>query len=294
MNVIIEPEAGFCFGVVSAIETCEKQLKSKGSLYCIGDIVHNSEEVERLKKLGLHTIDVEQLGSLHDCTVMIRAHGEPPSTYLLARENGLEIVDATCPIVLKLQRDVRKGYEQMKSVGGQVVIFGKKGHAEVVGLVGQTENTAIVVSKPEDLTEVDFSRPVHLFSQTTKSREQFTEMVELIRQRMKAKGTDEKLFVTDSICKRVDSRSRTLLQFADTVDALIFVSGKHSSNGTYLYNLCKAHKGNTFFVSKKEDLSLSELKQFDTIGISGATSTPMWLMEQIRDYVLEASETDKL
>lgn len=294
MKIIIEEQAGFCFGVVSAIETCEKELKKENVLYCIGDIVHNSEEVERLKKSGLRIIEVDDLKKMQDCKVMIRAHGEPPATYITAKQNNIEIVDATCPIVLKLQKDVRKGYEQMKKCNGQIVIFGKKGHAEVVGLEGQTDNTAIVVSKMEDLNKVDFSRPLHIFSQTTKNREEFLEIVDTIREKKKAEGKEDELFVTNSICKRVDSRSKTLLEFADTVDVVLFVSGKHSSNGIYLYQLCKNHKQDTFFISSKEDICLEKLKGFETIGISGATSTPMWLMEEIRDYVLKASENNKL
>ena len=212
MEVVIDREAGFCFGVVSAIEACERQLRQDGSLYCIGDIVHNSKEVERLKALGLRIIDKDELNMLGGCKVMIRAHGEPPSTYELAAKRGVEIIDATCPIVLKLQRDVRQGYERMKRVGGQVVIFGKQGHAEVVGLMGQTEDKAIVVSSEEDLEMIDFNRPVHLFSQTTKNKEDFVRIVGLIRERMKAADNEAGLFVTDSICRRVSSRSRTLLE----------------------------------------------------------------------------------
>ena len=294
MKVIIEENAGFCFGVVSAIETCERELKLEKELYCIGDIVHNSEEVDRLKRLGLRIIDKDDLSHLKNCKVMIRAHGEPPSTYKTAEANHIGIIDATCPIVLKLQKDVRKGYLDMKACGGRTVIFGKKGHAEVVGLEGQTDNSAIVISKPEDLEDIDFTKPLHVFSQTTKSREEFMALVEQIRLRMKLNGNEDKLFVTDSICKRVDSRSRTLLEFADGVDAVLFVSGKHSSNGKYLFRLCKEHKPETYFISGKQDIDLAELRQYKTIGISGATSTPMWLMEEIRDYVFEASEDNKL
>lgn len=292
MEVVIDREAGFCFGVVSAIEACEKQLRQDGSLYCIGDIVHNSKEVERLKALGLRIIDKDELNMLGGCKVMIRAHGEPPSTYELAEKRGVEIIDATCPIVLKLQRDVRQGYERMKRVGGQVVIFGKQGHAEVVGLMGQTEDKAIVVSSEEDLEMIDFNRPVHLFSQTTKNKEDFVRIVGLIRERMKAADNEAGLFVTDSICRRVSSRSRTLLEFADKVCALLFVSGRQSSNGTYLYSLCRQHKKETYFISSKEDIDFSLLKDCDIVGISGATSTPMWLMEEIRDYVLATFEAD--
>ena len=292
MEVVIDREAGFCFGVVSAIEACERQLRQDGSLYCIGDIVHNSKEVERLKALGLRIIDKDELNMLGGCKVMIRAHGEPPSTYELAEKRGVEIIDATCPIVLKLQRDVRQGYERMKRVGGQVVIFGKQGHAEVVGLMGQTEDKAIVVSSEEDLEMIDFNRPVHLFSQTTKNKEDFVRIVGLIRERMKAADNEAGLFVTDSICRRVSSRSRTLLECADKVCALLFVSGRQSSNGTYLYSLCRQHKKETYFISSKEDIDFSLLKDCDIVGISGATSTPMWLMEEIRDYVLATFEAD--
>lgn len=292
MEVVIDREAGFCFGVVSAIEACERQLRQDGGLYCIGDIVHNSKEVERLKALGLRIIDKDELNLLGGCKVMIRAHGEPPSTYELAEKRGVEIIDATCPIVLKLQRDVRQGYERMKRVGGQVVIFGKQGHAEVVGLMGQTEDKAIVVSSEEDLEMIDFNRPVHLFSQTTKNKEDFARIVDLIRERMKAADNEEGLLVTDSICRRVSSRSRTLLEFADKVCALLFVSGRQSSNGTYLYSLCRQHKKETYFISSKEDIDFSLLKDCDIVGISGATSTPMWLMEEIRDYVLATFEAD--
>lgn len=294
MEIIIEQQAGFCFGVVSAIETCERELAKNNALYCIGDIVHNSEEVERLKRLGLKIIEVGNLEKMRDCKVMIRAHGEPPATYLTAKRNNIEIIDATCPIVLKLQRDVKRGYEQMKQQNGQIVIFGKKGHAEVVGLEGQTDNTAVVVSKMEDLDKIDFLRPLHVFSQTTKSREEFEAIVEQIRQRKQQLGKESELLVTDSICKRVGSRSKTLLEFADKVEAVLFVSGKHSSNGIYLYQLCKQHKPQTYLISSKEDISIEEMTKYNTIGISGATSTPMWLMEQIRDYVLEAFENHKL
>lgn len=294
MKVKIEENAGFCFGVVSAIETCERELKQEKELYCIGDIVHNSEEVDRLKRLGLRIIDKEDLSNLKDCKVMIRAHGEPPSTYKTAEENHISIIDATCPIVLKLQKDVRKGYLEMKECGGQTVIFGKKGHAEVVGLEGQTDNTAIVVSKTEDLNDIDFTKPLHIFSQTTKSREDFMFLVEQIRRRMKANDNEENLFVTDSICKRVGARSKTLLEFADSVEAVLFVSGRHSSNGKYLFRLCKDHKQETYFISGKQDIDFAELRKYETIGISGATSTPMWLMEEIRNYVLEASENSEL
>lgn len=286
MEIEIEKQAGFCFGVTSAIKMSEKCLKDFGQLYCLGELVHNSMEINRLEKLGLKIIDVKDLENLHNCRVMIRAHGEPPSTYALAKRNNIEIFDATCPIVLKLQKDVKKAYEQCAMSEGQIVIFGKKGHAEVVGLCGQTENTAIVISSQKDIDKIDFTKPIYLFSQTTKNKEEFEEITLLIKQRMLQVG-NQQFFPTNSICKRMASRTKTLRDFADSVDALLFVSGRHSSNGNYLFDFCKQHKKETYFISEKEDIDIEELKKYNKIGISGATSTPMWLMEEIRDYVLE-------
>ena len=286
MEIEIEKQAGFCFGVTSAIKMSEKCLKDFGQLYCLGELVHNSMEINRLEKLGLKIIDVNDLENLHNCRVMIRAHGEPPSTYALAKRNNIEIFDATCPIVLKLQKDVKKAYEQCAMSEGQIVIFGKKGHAEVVGLCGQTENTAIVISSQKDIDKIDFTKPIYLFSQTTKNKEEFEELVQIIGKKMRECG-NKQFYPTNSICKRMASRTKTLRDFADSVDALLFVSGRHSSNGNYLFDFCKQHKKETYFISEKEDIDIEELKKYNKIGISGATSTPMWLMEEIRDYVLE-------
>lgn len=289
MEVLIEKEAGFCFGVVSAIDTCEKSLEKFGEIYCLGELVHNSMEINRLEKLGLRIIEVKDLEGLKDCRVMIRAHGEPPTTYQVAKRNNIEIIDATCPIVLKLQKDIKKAYDSMDKANSQIVIFGKKGHAEVIGLQGQTENTAIVISKQEEIDKIDFTKAVYLFSQTTKNKEEFEELVSIIGGKMK-ENNNENFFPTNSICKRMASRTKTLLDFADSVDAVLFVSGKHSSNGTYLYEFCKQHKEATYFISDKGDIDLEEIKKYNKIGISGATSTPMWLMEEIRDYVLGSFE----
>lgn len=286
MEIEIEKQAGFCFGVTSAIKMSEKCLKDFGQLYCLGELVHNSMEINRLEKLGLKIIDVKDLENLHNCRVMIRAHGEPPSTYALAKRNNIEIFDATCPIVLKLQKDVKKAYEQCAMNDGQIVIFGKKGHAEVVGLCGQSENTAIVISSQKDIDKIDFTKPIYLFSQTTKNKEEFEQITNIIREKMLQEG-NQQFFPVNSICKRMASRTKTLRDFADSVDALLFVSGRHSSNGNYLFDFCKQHKKETFFISEKEDIDIEELKKYNKIGISGATSTPMWLMEEIRDYVLE-------
>lgn len=281
MQISIDKQAGFCFGVVSAIDTLEKELKKNSDFYCLGDIVHNNKEVERLKKLGLKTIDKQQFYALRDSRVMIRAHGEPPYTYLEAKKNNIEIIDATCPMVLKLQKDVYKGYQEMKKINGQVVIYGKKGHAEVVGLVGQTNDEAIVVSNEQDLCKIDFTKPLHIYSQTTKNRDDYQKIIALIEQKHQTK----EIFVTDSICKKVSLRAKNIGTFAKSVDCILFVSGKNSSNGNYLYNLCLKENKNTFFISEKEDIDLEKIKEFEHIGISGATSTPMWLMKEVEDYV---------
>ncbi|MBR1769368.1 MAG: 4-hydroxy-3-methylbut-2-enyl diphosphate reductase [Bacteroidales bacterium] len=282
MRITIDRQAGFCFGVVSAINALEKELKKNDELYCLGDIVHNNKEVERLEQLGLKTVNKQEFERLKDCRIMIRAHGEPPATYLTAKKNNIEIIDATCPMVLKLQKEVRAGYEQMKTTGGQIVIFGKKGHAEVVGLVGQTNNEAIVVSDCGDLDKIDFSRPLHIYSQTTKNSEDYQNIINLIKER----HLTGEVFVTDSICKKVSLRAKNIGNFAKTVDCVLFVSGQDSSNGKYLYNLCCKENKNTFFISDVQDISTEELRKFEHIGISGATSTPMWLMKKIEDYVL--------
>lgn len=281
MQISIDKQAGFCFGVVSAIDTLEKELGKHTDFYCLGDIVHNNKEVERLEKLGLKTIDKQQFNALKNSCVMIRAHGEPPSTYLTAKKNNIKIIDATCPMVLKLQKDVYKGYKEMKATGGQVVIYGKKGHAEVVGLVGQTNDEAIVVSNEQDLCQIDFSKPVHIYSQTTKNREDYQKIIALIEQKHQTK----EIFVTDSICKKVSLRAKNIGTFAKSVDCVLFVSGRDSSNGNYLYNLCLKENENTMFISDIKDIDLGKIKNFGHIGISGATSTPMWLMKEVEDYV---------
>ena len=281
MHITIDENAGFCFGVVRAINTLEKELQKGADFYCLGDIVHNNKEVERRQVLGVKTIDKTEFEFLENARVMIRAHGEPPSTYEKAKENRIEIIDATCPMVLKLQSDVFKGYQEMKTKNGQVVIFGKKGHAEVVGLVGQTNNEAIVISEQRDIDKIDFSRPLHIYSQTTKNSEDYQKIITLI----KRKHLTQEIFVTDSICKKVSLRAKNIGSFAKSVDCVLFVSGKDSSNGNYLFNLCVKENKNTFFISSTEDIDLQKIKEFEHIGISGATSTPMWLMKEIENYV---------
>lgn len=251
MEVKIDDNAGYCFGVVKAIGAAEEELGRSGSLYCLGDIVHNSAEVERLKSKGLCVIDHERLGRLSDCKVLIRAHGEPPSTYRVARERGIELVDATCPIVLALQGRIRRGYEEMRSHNGQIVIFGKPGHAEVIGLNGQTDGSAIIVSREDELEHIDLQRPIRLFSQTTKSREEYQRLIANISSRL-PEGAD---FVAyDTICNRVANRAKELEAFARGVDLLLFVAGANSSNGHYLYEYCRKVQPSTYLIGRADEV----------------------------------------
>lgn len=282
-EIIIDTHSGFCFGVVHAIEVAERELSKNPALYCLGDIVHNNMEVTRLKKMGLEIINHEDLPRLSNCKVMIRAHGEPPETYRIALENNIELIDASCPIVLHLQNVIRQGYLEMIEKNGQIVIYGKEGHAEVNGLKGQTNGTAIVVGDPEDLVKVDFSRPVRLYSQTTKSVEGFHELASLIRVRMEAIIPVEKIDFewNDSICRQVSNRSGHLREFASRFDLIIFVSGKKSSNGMILYQVCRDVNPRTYLVSGSNELEPEWFRMVNRVGICGATSTPMWLMEEI-------------
>ena len=285
MKVTIDEYSGFCFGVTSAIETAERELQ-KGTLCCLGDIVHNGQEVQRLEKLGLETIDYDDLRTLHNVKVLLRAHGEPPSTYHIAKRNGIEIIDASCPVVLKLQKRIRETYQSIhgKNTGAQIVIFGKKGHAEVIGLEGQTNNTAIVIERVEDIDKIDITRPIYLFSQTTKSVEGFHEVVEAIK--AKRQIGEEIIFeYHDTICRNVANRVKRIQDFARSNDIVLFVGGKKSSNAKVLYNHCLEVNSCTIFVSSTEDITpeiLEQCHKVDKVGICGATSTPKWLMEQIK------------
>ena len=275
---MIDDNAGYCFGVVKAIGAAEAELAHGGGLYCLGDIVHNSAEVERLKREGLEVIDHEQLRRLQGCRVLIRAHGEPPSTYRVAEERGIELVDATCPIVLALQSRIRRGYEEMRQRSGQIVIFGKPGHAEVIGLNGQTEGTAVIVSREDELEHIDPLRPIRLYSQTTKSREEYQRLIENIRLRL-PEGAD---FVAyDTICNRVANRAKELEAFARSVDVLLFVAGANSSNGHYLYEYCRKVQPTTYLIGTADEVKAEWLQGAQSVGISGATSTPRWLMEEV-------------
>ena len=284
MKVTIDEYSGFCFGVTSAIEAAERELQ-KGQLFCLGDIVHNGQEVERLDKLGLETIDYDDLRTLHNVRVLLRAHGEPPSTYHIARRNNIDIIDASCPVVLHLQKRIRETYQSLhgKNTGAQIVIFGKKGHAEVIGLEGQTNNTAIVIEHIADLNKIDFTRPIYLFSQTTKSVEEFETIVEEIKKRSTAHFEYH-----NTICKNVANRVKRLQAFAQSNDVVIFVGGQKSSNAKVLYNNCLEVNPSTIFVSSTEDITTDILQlchQAERVGICGATSTPKWLMENVKQHI---------
>lgn len=288
MQVTIDEYSGFCFGVTAAIDTAERELE-KGQLFCLGDIVHNGQEVERLDKLGLITIDYDDLRTLHNVRVLFRAHGEPPSTYMIARQNGIEVIDASCPVVLKLQKRIRETYLQHHGTGVQIVIFGKKGHAEVIGLEGQTNNTAIVIEKLEDIDKIDITRPIYLFSQTTKSVEGFHEVVEAIKAKRllddRLKSEEVAFEYHDTICRNVANRVKKIQDFARSNNVVVFVGGKKSSNAKVLYNNCLEVNSSTVFVSSPEDLTaeiLALCHKADKVGICGATSTPKWLMERVK------------
>lgn len=286
MKVTIDENSGFCFGVVNAIKMAEKELEKSEFLYCLGDIVHNNAELNRLKKKGLVVINYEQFGKLKNCKVLIRAHGEPPSTYETARINKIDLIDASCKVVLKLQKRINKNFQEI-SEKGQVVIYGKSGHAEVNGLVGQTGGNAIVVKELEDLDKIDFSKQVSLFSQTTMNVDDFVSIANEIRLRMiKVQKTNEvPLKINDTICRQVANRAPILRKFASKFHVIVFVSGKESSNGKVLFNECKSVNPNSYFISDKSELKPLWFTKTDSVGICGATSTPRWLMEDIAAYL---------
>lgn len=272
LSVQIDSDSGFCFGVVYAIDMAEQILEEQGYLYCLGDIVHNDEEVERLKAIGLKIIDNEDLKSLKNEKVLIRAHGEAPETYKVALENNILLIDASCPVVLKLQNRIKTSYDQNE----QIVIFGKHGHAEVIGLQGQTNNEAIVFQDIAELDNVELPNNFTLYSQTTKSTDKFYD----IKAQLQAKGFNVK--ANDTICRQVSNRDKDLPDFAKKFDKIVFVSGKKSSNGKVLYEVCRRNNPSTYFISNPNDLEKTMFNQGDSVGISGATSTPMWLMEDIK------------
>jgi len=284
MKIEIDENSGFCFGVVKAIEIAEKELEKDNTLYCLGDIVHNDAEVKRLENKGLITISNAEFKELKNTKVLLRAHGEPPETYKIAEENNIELIDASCPIVLNLQKKIDKAYIDFSSVEGQIVIFGKEGHAEVIGLLGHTDNRGIVISEENDLDKIDFSKPINIFSQTTKSRSSYQIIIEKIKERMiKERGNDEINFIiNDSTCRAVSNRDVFLKEFAQKHDVIIFVSGRKSSNGKVLYEVCKKQNERSYFVSETDELKKEWFSYNSSVGICGATSTPTWLMKKVK------------
>ncbi len=275
MRIEIDPQSGFCFGVVRAIEQAERALESHRMVYSLGDIVHNRIEVQRLEALGLKTLNKADMEQAVGSTLLIRAHGEPPSTYARAKSLNIPIVDATCPVVAKLQERVKSAYEQMSQKGGEVVLLGKRGHAEVVGLTGQVEDRVTVIEGEEDLELLDLSRPIYFLSQTTQSIALFNRLSEIMSSRC------DKITISDTICRRVSSRKAHLVEFSCSFDLILFVSGRKSSNGKVLFELCREANPNAYLIEDESEVHPAWLEGVDSIGICGATSTPTWLMERV-------------
>ena len=297
LQIEIDEGSGFCFGVTTAIKKAEEELKEEAPLYCLGDIVHNGMECERLKQLGLITINHDDLKELYHAKVLLRAHGEPPSTYELAQQNDIEIIDATCPVVLQLQKRIKQQYaltsnpspltSQHSHLPSQIVIFGKRGHAEVMGLVGQTDGQAVVIENFDEIKRLDFSRDIYLYSQTTKSLDEFHRIIDFIQTHIE-EGVTFKSF--DTICRQVANRMPHISQFAARHDLILFVCGHKSSNGKVLFNECLRVNPNSHLIEGPDEISPQWLNGIQTIGICGATSTPKWLMEQCRDAIIEAQK----
>lgn len=281
MEVIIDDNSGFCFGVVRAIGEAESALHSVGDVYCLGDIVHNRVEVQRLEKLGLHTVSHKDMADLGGRTLLIRAHGEPPRTYNRAEELDITIIDATCPVVARLQRRVSEAYNKMQEVGGSVVLLGKRGHAEVIGLTGQVNDDVVVIEGEADLNLIDFSRPIYFLSQTTQSIGLFNQLA----QEIKSRAEDAEVTIDDTICRRVAGRESLLADFARSVDVVIFVCGRKSSNGRVLYEVCRSANPNCYNIEEGSELERDWFIGIERVGICGATSTPRWLMEEVAEVV---------
>lgn len=281
-KIEIDKQSGTCFGVARAISRAEEELKKGGPLYCIGDIVHNNIEVERLAKMGLITINHEEFKKLKNVRVFLRAHGEPPSTYEIAKKNNIELIDASCPVVLGLQKRVKKKYVMRDNDDTQIVIYGKKGHAEVNGLLGQTDESAIIIESKDEIDILDFSKNITLFSQTTKPLDGFQEVGDLIKSRMQGDAVFE---FYDTICRQVSNRVPNMHEFAQKHDVIIFVAGEKSSNGKVLFAECKKHNPNSYIIHSPEQLNEKMFNEKDSIGICGATSTPMWQMEEIAQRI---------
>jgi 4-hydroxy-3-methylbut-2-en-1-yl diphosphate reductase len=282
MKIEIDEKSGFCFGVIHAIREAESELAQTSKLYCLGDIVHNDSEIDRLAKLGMITITKEEFSRMQNCKVLIRAHGEPPETYEYARKNNITLIDATCPVVLRLQKRVKTSFQAIKREQGQLLFFGKPGHAETEGINGQTGYQSILIRGKEDLDKIDFSRPMELYSQTTMAIGKFSEIAHMIRERS---GANPKVKIHDTVCRQVANREPHLKKFVGRFDVVIFVSGKKSSNGTVLYEICKSINPNTYRVDHPKSLQKEWFQGAGSAGICGATSTPRWLMESVADWI---------
>ena len=287
LKIEIDEGSGFCFGVTTAIKKAEEELANGSNLYCLGDIVHNGMECERLKRMGLTTINHDEMKQLHNAKVLLRAHGEPPTTYALAIRNEIEIIDATCPVVLQLQRRICRQYECCPDA--QIVIFGKPGHAEVLGLVGQTQNHAIVIAHFEDVKKLDFTHDIYLYSQTTKSLDEFHLIIDYIQTHISPTATFRSF---DTICRQVANRMPNVSNFARRHDLVLFVCGRKSSNGRVLFDECRRVNPNSQLIEGPEEIKKEWLKDVTTIGICGATSTPKWLMQQCREAIINGINTD--
>lgn len=284
VKVEIDEGSGFCFGVTTAIKKAEEELAKGTTLYCLGDIVHNGQECERLKKMGLITINHEEFARLHDAKVLLRAHGEPPETYTLAQANNIEIIDATCPVVLRLQKRIKQESDNIpEELEKQIVIYGKSGHAEVLGLVGQTHGKAIVIETPAEAANLDFNKDIRLYSQTTKSLDEFWQIVEYIKAHIAPSATFD---YYDTICRQVANRMPNIRKFAAAHDLIFFVSGRKSSNGKILFQECKKVNPNSYLIDQPGEIDRSLLENVHSIGICGATSTPKWLMEECKKVIL--------
>jgi 4-hydroxy-3-methylbut-2-enyl diphosphate reductase len=289
MTITIGKNSGFCFGVINAIKAAEEYLQKHKQLYCLGDIVHNNEEVSRLTGLGLKIITPEQFKNLHHTTVLIRAHGEPPATYHIAKENDITLIDATCQVVSQLQQKIKTEVEQNPET--QILIVGKTGHAEVEGLLGQTRQNGRVLSSLEDLEQIDFSKPAKLYAQTTQNAENYEKFAEKICERYTKNGNGNLLEIHNTICKRVSNRAKEIKEFASQYDIVLFVSDDKSSNGLFLYEVCKKQNPNSYFLSSVNQLDFIEFKNTNTVGICGATSTPIWLMKKIEKNLITLQRT---
>lgn len=289
-KIEIDESSGFCFGVVTAIHKAEEELAKGETLYCLGDIVHNSREVERLKEMGLITINHEEFRKLRNAKVLLRAHGEPPETYQIAQKNHIEIIDATCPVVLRLQKRIKQEFNSGKEKEKQIVIYGQNGHAEVLGLVGQTGGKAIVIEKLEEVNKLDFNKDIRLYSQTTKSLDGFRKIVQYIQAHISPEATFE---YYDTICRQVANRMPNIQAFAASHDLIFFVSGKKSSNGKILFEECKKVNPNSYLIDSPEEIEKSLVQGIDSIGICGATSTPKWLMEEVSVHIYQLLSADQ-